>query len=71
MNINTIIALINCVINVIGLVIKIIDKIKSNKKTALTKFSGFFILLYKQGHSCHFFLMIITYHYSFASHLNP
>lgn len=34
MNINTIIALINCVINVFGLVIKIIDKIKSNKKTA-------------------------------------
>lgn len=32
MNINTIIALINCVINVIRLVIKIIDKIKSNKK---------------------------------------
>lgn len=34
MNINTIIALIDCVINIIELVIKIIDKIKSNKKTA-------------------------------------
>ena len=34
MNANTIVAIINCIINVIGLVIKIIDKIKSNKKTA-------------------------------------
>lgn len=33
MSITTIIALINCVINVIGLVIKIIDMIR-NKKTA-------------------------------------
>lgn len=32
MNINTIIAIINCIINVIGLVIKIRDKKKAIKK---------------------------------------